>query len=260
MPPIICINCTEAGHMFKDCKHPIISYGVLGFRKNKESDNIEYLLVQRKDTIGYVDFLRGKFNRKISREENYKTLLEEMTTEEKTRLITLPFNKLWDDLWYNHRSRMYINDYNNAKRKFYNIDIYNMVKNTINSWSEQEFCIPKGRKNNKELSFNCAIREFTEETGYKRSNILIYNTENTLEECFLGSNGIMYKHVYILARINDEEPPKINKDNISQVGEIRSVKWFSFKDCINTFRDYETTKRNVLYQARNIINDFYSQS
>lgn len=253
MSPIVCINCDEVGHMFKDCKHPIISYGVLGFRKNMFTKQIEFLLIQRKDTIGYIDFIKGKITRKLNKQQCYKILIEEMIDKEKNEILNKPFNQLWNQLWSNHKSKLYINEYRNAKKKFYNIDVFNMIKNTKTSWDKQEFCIPKGRKNNKESPLNCAIREFTEETGYTCSNIIKYFQDYWLEECFLGSNGIIYKHLYLLAEIDQDNPPRINKNNISQAGEVRLVKWFNFKECINLFRDYEYSKRDVLYQARNII-------
>lgn len=257
MSPIVCINCNEPGHMFKDCPHPIISYGILGFKKNINTGEINFLLIQRKDTIGYIDFIKGKIPKKLSRELCYKTLIEEMIYKEKKEILNKPFNKLWANLWSNHKSRLYINEYKTAKKKFFTLDIYNMITNTPDKWLQQEFCIPKGRKNNKELPIDCAIREFTEETGYKIGNI-IKLSDFWLEELFLGSNGITYKHLYLLAEIDDTEIPKIDKENISQAGEVRQVKWFTFKECINIFRDYQSTKRDVMYKARNYIINYYS--
>ena len=248
MSHIICINCNETGHMFKQCQQPITSYGVLGYRRNKRTKELEFLLVQRKDTIGYVDFLRGKFD-----ESTLKILFEEMTPREHNKLLTTPFNMLWDNLWMHHRSKLYTNEYNYAKQKFYSVDIANIINNSNPKWEIQEFCIPKGRKNNKESTNDCAIREFTEETGYSKENIINFYKDSYLQEQFLGSNGVMYRHIYILALIDDMYVPRINKKNISQAGEIRAIKWFKFRECLNVFREYSHTKRNLIYSARNII-------
>lgn len=255
MKQIICINCEEKGHMFRDCMKPIISYGVLAFRKNKKTKDIEYLMVQRKDTIGFIDFLRGKICKKFSEEYSYKTLIEEMTIDEKNKILTKPFNELWDTLWMNNKAKLYTNEYQNAKNKFYNLDILNMVKSTDSKWNSQEFCIPKGRKNRSENSFSCALREFCEETGYSRKNILFCSKNFCLSEYFLGSNGTTYKHIYLIAQMDNSEIPEINYNNISQSGEIRMVKWFNFKNCINSFREYMHTKRNIIYKSIPIIND-----
>ena len=56
-----CNNCGKTGHVFHQCKVPITSIGVIAFRINDNND-IEYLLIRRKDTLGFIDFLRGKYS------------------------------------------------------------------------------------------------------------------------------------------------------------------------------------------------------
>ena len=56
----ICNNCGIHGHLFYKCKKPIMSFGIICYRYNIYSKEIEYLLICRKDSLGYVDFLRGK--------------------------------------------------------------------------------------------------------------------------------------------------------------------------------------------------------
>ena len=53
-----CNNCGKNGHAFHQCKYPITSIGVILFKYQK--NNIKYLMIRRKDTLGYVDFMRGK--------------------------------------------------------------------------------------------------------------------------------------------------------------------------------------------------------
>ena len=57
---IFCNNCGKTGHAFHQCKHPITSIGVIAFRHGKQG-NKEYLMIRRKDTLGFVDFMRGKY-------------------------------------------------------------------------------------------------------------------------------------------------------------------------------------------------------
>ena len=54
----VCNNCGKQGHLYNNCKIPITSYGVISFRKH---ENYEYLMICRKDSLGYVDFIRGKY-------------------------------------------------------------------------------------------------------------------------------------------------------------------------------------------------------
>ena len=82
---IYCANCGEKGHVVKECGRPITSFGIIAFKiiKNKQEEEldtniylsnlvknvhninvypkIKYLLIQRKDTMGYIDFIRGKY-------------------------------------------------------------------------------------------------------------------------------------------------------------------------------------------------------
>ena len=55
-----CNNCGKLGHYYHHCKMPITSIGVIVFRYNPEG-KIEYLMIRRKDTFGYIDFMLGKY-------------------------------------------------------------------------------------------------------------------------------------------------------------------------------------------------------
>ena len=55
-----CNNCGKQGHLYHQCKLPITSNGIIAFRIN--NNNIEYLMICRKDSLGYIDLLRGKYN------------------------------------------------------------------------------------------------------------------------------------------------------------------------------------------------------
>lgn len=261
MKNIICINCLNKGHTFKDCKYPITSYGIIGFIKFKNDNNeddIKFLLVQRKDTMGYIDFVRGKYDNKMNKEDIFKVLVGEMTIKEKKRLLMLDFDDIWSDMWMNKDSRIFKNDYEMAKKKFNNINIKEMINDSLieTKWEDTEFSIPKGRRNNSEHILDCAVREFTEETGFKKDNIKIINNNEHVEEIFYGSNGIAYKHVYYIAEINTEIIPDIDYNNVLQAGEIKYINWFTYEEAMNIFRNYDTTKRAIIHKVNKIIRQF----
>lgn len=259
----VCINCNEIGHTFKYCKKPITSYGIIAFRNKQtpETDvitklsrmelqvpEIEFLLVQRKDTIGYIDFLRGKY----ASLKYLKILIQEMTKEEHEKLKNNTFDDLWDMLWCSKTSKTYKNEYNTAKQKFSELDVRYLIDNTPTKYIHTEYDIPKGRRSNTETIKECAIREFMEETGYKKNEFYIIEKLRPIEEVFLGSNGIWYKHVYYYARINTTRVPVIG-DHPLQIREIKSILWCNFKQCINSFRKYDKTKRTSIYKAKKEI-------
>ena len=53
-----CNNCGKYGHLYHQCKTPITSFGIIVFRIKE--DTPQYLMIRRKDTLGYIDFMRGK--------------------------------------------------------------------------------------------------------------------------------------------------------------------------------------------------------
>lgn len=260
---MICINCSQHGHTFSECKYPIISYGILGYYRkdpgppglSKPGDDLRYLLVQRKDSIGFLDFVRGKYDQKMKKDKALQILIGEMTLDEKLKLLNCDFDEIWSDMWMNKNSRIYKYDYENVKKKFNNLDIEHIIKSSLEEtkWLDTEFSIPKGRKNNQEYTIGCALREFSEETGLKRQNIKIINNYKPIEEIFYGSNGIVYKHVYYIAEINTDKIPDINYKNVLQAGEIKYINWFSYKEAMNVFRNYETTKRAVIHEVHKLL-------
>ena len=88
----ICNNCNKSGHLFHNCKLPITSYGIILFTHiNKE---LKYLMICRKDTFGYIDFIRGKYS--PYNFEQIQNIVNEMSNSEKTRILNNNFQLfLW---------------------------------------------------------------------------------------------------------------------------------------------------------------------
>ncbi len=93
-----CNNCSKIGHSSSNCKMPIISSGVIVCRfLPHEHASPEFLLICRKNTLGYVDFMRGKYS--VYNKNYILNMMTQMTEEEKEKLRTLTFDALWADLW-----------------------------------------------------------------------------------------------------------------------------------------------------------------
>ena len=91
-----CNNCGKQGHLYHQCKMPITSIGIIVFRYN-EQNNIEYLMIRRKDTLGFIDFMRGKYS--IYNKEYLINMFKQMTNSEKERIRNMSFDELWKDIW-----------------------------------------------------------------------------------------------------------------------------------------------------------------
>ena len=59
-----CNNCGKNGHLFHQCKIPITSIGVI--LADISGPEIKFLMIRRKDTLGYVDFIRGRYPYNLS--------------------------------------------------------------------------------------------------------------------------------------------------------------------------------------------------
>jgi len=79
-----CNNCGKQGHSFHQCKMPITSNGVIAFRIVPYSNEIQFLMIRRKDTLGYMDFIRGKFP--VFQKQYILNMLFQMTVEERNKL------------------------------------------------------------------------------------------------------------------------------------------------------------------------------
>jgi 8-oxo-dGTP pyrophosphatase MutT (NUDIX family) len=242
---------------------PITSIGIIAFRLSGKNA-VEYLLIRRKDTLGYIDFMRGKYS--VYNKDYIMNMLKQMTRDEKKRLCSEGFNKLWKEIWGNSK---YSNQYKSEEavsREKYNIltqgirreyghnaecvsdheyTLESLVKESeqYETWEEPEWGFPKGRRNNQENDFDCALREFTEETGYD-SQLLTY-IQNVLpfEEIFLGSNYKSYKHKYFLMYMDYETT--LNMGNY-QTSEVSKIEWKSYEDCMACFRPYNLEKIRIL--------------
>ena len=91
-----CNNCGKSGHTFQKCVQPIMSNGIIACQKNK-SDKWEFLTICRKNTLGYIDFIRGKWP--LYNKSYIQDLINEMTLDEKQNLMDKSFNDLWVNLW-----------------------------------------------------------------------------------------------------------------------------------------------------------------
>jgi ADP-ribose pyrophosphatase YjhB (NUDIX family) len=265
----LCGNCGIRGHIYAECTGPIISIGIIAFRKSKKdtildifksylSNNVEedrynklkILLIQRKDTMGYIDFLRGKHPERLN------VFLDEMIPEEIERLRNNDFDTLWDELWNDHSSKYYKNEKRKCKAAFEALDMEKLLYNHKSLWYHQEFGIPKGRKNLNESFRDCAIREFEEETGYSRNHYNIIDT-GTIEEVFTGSNGVDYKHIYYLAIVNEHAPqPSIDLNNRFQSNEVKNIGFFTKKESCSLIRNYDVEKRKVIFKCFDMYYQF----
>lgn len=216
---VFCNNCGKYGHLSYQCNTPITSIGIIAFRNcpgYSLKPKREYLLIRRKDTLGYIDFIRGKYS--PYNKPYILNMFKQMTNEERQRILkyakeenTQDYGfKLWRQLWtndvisitpyfshHNHKSEpKYFKPTEEkiSKEKFcilsngrgmgkgrHPFQLQTLVEECEQypewTWEEPEWGFPKGRRDTQESDWVCALREFKEETGQPSNTIDETNTE-----------------------------------------------------------------------------------
>jgi ADP-ribose pyrophosphatase YjhB (NUDIX family) len=262
-----CNNCGKIGHLFYQCKMPIASFGIICFRI--VCGEIQYLMICRKNTLGFMDFIRGKYM--IYHKDYIMNLIREMTHDEKTEILTCDFDFIWTKLWKKNieetvlnpvmdsKSNFYSNEYAISKSNFQQLkmgvfsngEFYKLntiiedilQEDTDSNWLVPEWGFPKGRRNPRESDYNCAIREFCEETGYSSHQFANINNILPFEEIFMGTNYKSYKHKYFLTFMDYKESFKHDSYDHS---EVSNMEWKTYQNCIDSIRPYNLEKIKII--------------
>jgi len=258
-----CNNCGKLGHLYHQCKIPITSIGVIAYRKIE--NETQFLLIRRKDTLGFIDFIRGKYS--IYHKYYILNMLKQMTNSEKQLLAQGNFDKIWFAIW---GGNVVSNQYKTEEivsREKYNIlvsgvyvknDNYTLLdlieeSNSYDEWIEPEWGFPKGRRNFQEKDFDCALREFAEETGYSSKLLKIVNNILPYEEIFTGSNYKSYKHKYYLMHMDYADT--IELGNFEKT-EVSKLEWKTYDECMKDIRHYNLEKKRMITNVNKCIQKY----
>ena len=258
----LCNNCGKQGHLFHQCKLPITSYGIILFRKNK--DEIQYLMIRRKDSFGYIDFMRGKYS--PYNIFQLQKIIDEMSILEKTRILSDPFDQLWIQMWGETTNVQYKNEELSSSKKMdlirngiiindENVTLKSIVENSKTEWNETEWEFPKGRRNNKEKDLECALREFEEETGINKNKINVVENILPFEEIFIGTNHKSYKHKYFLAYMEEENEEMADLEHY-QVTEVSKIEWKTIDKCLESIRPYNLEKKKLITNINKVLEEY----
>lgn len=225
----------------------IRSYGIACIRKNTNSGNYEILMIKKRATYAFIDFLRGRYE--PNRYYELEFMFNEMTINEKILIRCKNFATLWMYCWgkeptKNSDKNMYcksmkrfnqICEYRNGE---FLLELLNKSNNSELLWE-----IPKGRMNKNELPIESAIREFEEETGIKKESYQVLFDEGTVEYTF-SDGGNDYKYIYYLAMMNTNQHPKYDFNNEHMLIEVSEIKFLPSNAIqeFNNNRLYKTVK------------------
>lgn len=277
-----CSNCGKYGHISKKCTESITSLGVIcakfdnlpikeesfnRFLSSRYIDienynfshidniskldyfkkNIKFLMIQRKHSLSYIEFIRGKYD--IKNIDKLSMLFKNMCPEEITKISCLNFDDLWNNLWQQtSKNKSFQKEFKASKVLFEKListnEIYNLIK-VIPDYETPEWGFPKGRRNIFEKNLDCALRELEEETSLKNNKFNILHNINCVNEEYIATNNVQYKHLYYLGYMSADTIPNDYFDNINNY-EVAKVKWCSWDEANSIIRDYYHEKIKVI--------------
>lgn len=239
---IVCANCGGRGHIFKECADPVTSCGVICRRSDAEGRDM-FLLVQRKDSFAFVEFMRGKY--RVCDTPYISRLFDGMTIDERRAVAMSSFEALWMDLW-NGFGKPNPQEYEDARDKFDDLRRRGCISwliETTDGRESPEWGFPKGRRAlSDESDVDCAIREMREETGIDSHQVRVMPGRR-FEERFMGSNGVEYNHVYFLADLIDDSAVVRTCDR-----EVRDARWVHGDELIRLVA-YAPTRVSIFRQV-----------
>lgn len=290
---LYCTKCGKNGHEYKKCDNAVVSMGIIllkfdyadikelfsDIEKKSETDidirnngirvdnyldilifsklreKIKFLMIRRKHTLGYIEFIRGRY--KLDNTDGIIFLFQQMTKEEINKIGRMNFMDLWNDFWIDPSKKL-LNDkeFQRSKEKFeklkdedeneLTIDYY--VKYVDPVWDQAEWGFPKGRRKKLESNLECAMREFEEESNFTSDDYIVLEGIKPVTEEFIGTNGIKYKHIYYIAYSNSSKVPSIDPTNIHQATEIGDIGFYTYNDVMNMIRPYHMERKKIVTQ------------
>mgnify|MGYP000989611728 CR=1 FL=1 len=203
------------------------------------TDNPKYLVVKRKESPGYIDIVHGSY-----RQSQLYFILQELSPEERHRLVTWKYRDLWYDL---HLKAPEGSNYSHGKAAWKELvkilpELCKFVEYREEN-RKRMWLFPKGRltwckpEDIQETPLECAIREFKEETN----GICLHAIgaekvfENPISEKHLGSNSKLYQTLYYVYKC-DTLPEitqfPLNTDGLRDVssGEVENIQLVDLKD------------------------------
>lgn len=248
--------------MFKTCKDPVTSCGILLLRGLNDPITLpsnpyttSILMVKRKDSMAYMEFIRGKYDPLDT--DYIQRLMKNMTRQEQERIVTQEFDTLWTTLWGIGRDTR-SSEYYTAKERYEAICRKQLIHQVPSSFTDPEWGFPKGRRSKGESDLECAVREFWEETNIISEAYTVIPTLS-FTEIFTGTNDVKYKHTYFIALLKDSSLlPNEKNLTVTQRREVSEVGWKTLTEAKQITRPHYIERKKILTEVERTIQEYES--
>jgi 8-oxo-dGTP pyrophosphatase MutT (NUDIX family) len=251
-----CNNCGGKGHLFRTCRDPVLSCGILLIDSPclpVDPATVRILMIRRKDSMSFAEFMRGKYE--LTDPDYIAVLVKNMTLKEQAGIACDSFESLWKQLWGDDRTS---SDFGPSRARFTQLDRVALMRNNLSIYTEPEWGLPKGRRMRGETDMACAVREFGEETNIPRDSFVVLKNI-VLEETFIGLNGIQYKHLYFIALlVSPESIDLTQRFTAMQRREISGIAWKTMEEVEGLIRPHHVERLAMLEQVKSILETFES--
>jgi 8-oxo-dGTP pyrophosphatase MutT (NUDIX family) len=251
-----CNNCGGKGHLFRTCKDPVLSCGILLIDRPSlpvVASEVKVLMIRRKDSMSFAEFIRGKYDPTDT--AYVSVLMKNMTLKEQANIASEPFEVLWRQLWGDDRTSA---DFAPSRERFNQLDRVKLMRDNLSEYTEPEWGFPKGRRMRGESDLACAVREFAEETNIMRDSYVVLKNI-VLEETFVGLNNIQYKHAYFVALLKNPDLINLNQRlTATQRREISGIAWKTMEEAEALIRPHHIERLGMIEQLKCAIETFES--
>lgn len=173
------------------------------------------LVVQRRDSFGYLELLRGKYNPHDV--EYLKILVNDMTAHERRRVLTDVFDDMWRDICNRPPSPFAREKFVLAKPRLKHI-----IDESANAKRDNGYEFPKGRRSDfLESDLQAARREFEEETCMSRYAIRV--VPKPIVDEYVSYDGVRYRNTFYVATLLHTHVKCRVDPRFAH--EIRKVRW-----------------------------------
>ena len=215
--------------IFKDCIRFKQSSGIVLCHYNDTSKEYEVVLVQRRYTYAFFEFIQGDYS---MAKKSYYMYLQNMTVNELIMIYSSPFEVLWHFIWLDNGDEMCFKE---CKQKFEmnwgNRSELRKIILKVRSHGKLEWMFPRGQsiRSKNETPIECAIREFKEETGISSEcYTIIPEYLYVVEYIHL---EIKYIMKFYMAILKSEYYQRLSEFKLSLLDEatceVHSIKWCS---------------------------------
>ena len=204
------------------------SAGIILCRKQTPVSALEVLLIRKRYTYAYNDFLHGRYSSQNS--SSYISLLKEMTPDEILDIWSLDFTHMWYRVWL---LAVHHELYECKKAKFIStflrdggVYLRNILRQ-VQCHGTLQWELPKGHPLGNELPINCAIREMTEETRITKPEYRLLPSISRRVN-FINS-GVYYHFEFFVAIAKTNLTHRMLPRNVFLSGEVNEVAWMTLE-------------------------------